>query len=120
MKTLKYLSASDVSRRLADKIGIPQEQVRALLQAQAELAYECAREGIEIPGLGVLVATDRAERQGVSSVGPNAGKKITLPAKTVLRFHVAEAARATAAGERPAPPNVFELELFPNAELEAH
>ena len=114
---MRYLSASEVAGRLAQKTGLTDEQVRALLQAQAELAYESAREGFQIPGLGVLIAVERS-REIIANFGPDAGKRTTLPAKTVLRFHVAEAARAAVSGEQPASANVFSLELFKDGNID--
>src|SRR5260221_3081457 len=107
---MHYLSASEVAGRLAQKTGLTSEQVRALLQAQAELAYESAREGFQIPGLGVLIAVDRRSREMIVNFGPDAGQRTNLPAKTVLKFHVAEAARAAATGEQPAPADVLNME----------
>src|SRR5215471_21444207 len=103
---MQYLSASEVAGRLAQKTGLTGEQVRAVLQAQAELAYDCCRKGFQIPGLGVLIAVDRPSREMIVNFGPDAGKRMIQPAKTVLRFHVAEVARAAASGEQPVPADV--------------
>jgi hypothetical protein len=66
----------------------------------------------------VLIAIERRSREMVMNFGPDAGKRVTQPAKTVLRFHVAETARAAASGEQPAPPDIFSVELFKDGNID--
>jgi hypothetical protein len=118
MKTVKYLNALDIADRLAAKTGLSIRQVCSLLQAQAEIGFESAREGFEIPGIGVLVAVDRPEREIIMHVGPNAGQRVTQPASITLRFYVSEVAKDVFTRNLKAPGNIFELELFKGGELE--
>jgi nucleoid DNA-binding protein len=66
------------------------EQVRAFLQAQAELASEQARADYPVPGIGVLQLTDRPARSMVMQFGPKEGQTVEIPAKKVLKFRVCQ------------------------------
>jgi len=99
--------------QLSKRSGVPIEQVRSLLQAQAELACEHAREGFPVPGLGVLKLFDFPGRTMVMRFGPDAGKEKTIAPKKRLKFWVSKEAKDVVFGNPAAMPNVFELEWFP-------
>lgn len=63
-----------------------------MLEALVELAYKEAKSAGEftIPGLGKLQKKHRAARMGRN---PATGESIQIPAKTVVKFRVAKAAK---------------------------
>jgi nucleoid DNA-binding protein len=89
----RRLSPVEIAQKLAEKAGITLEQAKATLVAQAELAYEHASEGFNIPGLGVLTLAVTTERKMVLRFGPKAGQEIVVPAKRKLKFHPSRVAR---------------------------
>ena len=77
---------------LAEKTGIAKKEVVAFMDALAELAYaEVKKEGeFVVPGFGKMVKAKRKAREGVN---PATGAKIQIPAKTVVKFRLAKAAK---------------------------
>ena len=53
-----------------------------------------------MPGLGKLVLANRPSRKMVMRFGPKAGQEITVPAKRVVKFRVAKAAKDAILGAR--------------------
>lgn len=88
----KGMSKSLVLSTLAEKTGHSRKDVAAMIEALVSLAYsEAKRTGeITIPGLGKLVKKNRAARMGRN---PATGEAIKIPAKTVVKFRVAKAAK---------------------------
>ena len=86
----KPLSKSKVIETIAEKAGVQKNDVKSVLDALAEVAYAEAKNGFTIPGIGKLVILDRKERQGRN---PSSGEPITIPAKRVLKFRIAKAAK---------------------------
>jgi DNA-binding protein HU-beta len=56
------------------------------------MAYKGAKDGFTIPGLGKLVVVSRKARMGRN---PATGAAIKIPAKKVLKFRIAKAAKDT-------------------------
>ena len=88
---------------VADKAGINKKQAATALEALVAIAYAGAKTGImlpgvgakgkngfTIPGLGKLVLVQRKAREGRN---PATGAKIKIPAKKVVKFRVAKAAK---------------------------
>ncbi len=86
----KPMTKSQIIASVAESSGIDKKQATAALEALATLAYENAGDGFTIPGLGKLVKVDRAARMGRN---PATGETIQIPAKTVLKFRIAKAAK---------------------------
>ena len=86
----KPMTKSQIIASVAEKSGIDKKQATAALEALATLAYENGGDGFSIPGLGKLVKVDRAARMGRN---PATGETIQIPAKTVLKFRIAKAAK---------------------------
>jgi DNA-binding protein HU-beta len=61
-----------------------------MLDALVSMAVRDAAEGFVIPGLGKLVKVERAARTGRN---PATGETLQIPAKTVLKFKIAKAAK---------------------------
>ena len=86
----KPMTKAQLIAALAEKADITKEQAKLVLEGLAELAYAGADAGFTIPGIGKLVKVDRAARMGRN---PATGETIEIPAKTVLKFRIAKAAK---------------------------
>ncbi len=94
------LTKSEVSRRLAEKVGITKRQSDEYLEALAQLAYDEAKNTFTIPGLGKLVLVERPSREATMPFGPRKGEKYTIPAKKVVKFRLSKAAKDAIVGEQ--------------------
>lgn len=81
---------SQIVAHLADKSGVTKKQVVEILSELVGLAYKEAKNGFTIPGLGKLVVVARKARIGRN---PATGAEIKIPAKKVLKFRIAKAAK---------------------------
>jgi len=81
---------SEIIAELAETVGVEKKQAEAMLETLVKIAYREASEGFTIPGLGKLVKVERAARVGRN---PATGATIQIPAKTVLKFKIAKAAK---------------------------
>lgn len=86
----KPLSKSQTAAALADKIGITKKQAVLALDTLAEMAYKNAKNSFTFPGVGKLVLVNRKARMGRN---PKTGEAIKIPAKKVVKFRVAKAAK---------------------------
>lgn len=88
----KGLTKSQVLNALAEKLGKTRKEVAEMLEVFVELAYKEAKSTGEftIPGLGKLLKKDRAARMGRN---PATGEQIHIPARTVVKFRIAKAAK---------------------------
>ncbi|WP_372808801.1 HU family DNA-binding protein [Pontiella sp.] len=84
------MTKSQIIAAVAEKADISKTQAKDALEALAALAYEGAADGFTIPGIGKLVKVERAARSGRN---PATGETIQIPAKTVLKFRIAKAAK---------------------------
>lgn len=81
---------SEIIAELAEASGVEKKQVAQMLETLAKMAVRDAAEGFVIPGLGKLVKVERKARLGRN---PATGASIQIPAKTVLKFKIAKAAK---------------------------
>ncbi|MCU0772294.1 MAG: HU family DNA-binding protein [Verrucomicrobia bacterium] len=86
----KALSKSQIAATLAEKVEITKKQSVQFLDELAALAYKQAKNSFTVPGLGKLVLVNRKARQGRN---PATGETIQIPAKRVVKFRVAKAAK---------------------------
>ncbi len=86
----KALSKSQTASALAEKVGISKKQAVQFLDELADLAYKNAKNTFTLPGLGKLVLVNRKARIGRN---PATGEQIQIPAKRVVKFRVAKAAK---------------------------
>jgi DNA-binding protein HU-beta len=93
----KALSKSQVAAAIADKNGITKRQAAEILDSIAELAYKNAKNTFTLPGLGKLVLVNRKARVGRN---PATGEQINIPAKRVVKFRVAKAAKDAILGAK--------------------
>ena len=93
----KALSKSDIASALAEKAEIAKKQAAAILDHLAELAYKNAKNTFTLPGIGKLVLVNRKARIGRN---PATGAEIKIPAKKVVKFRVAKAAKDAILGAK--------------------
>lgn len=86
------MTKSQILAALAEKTNISKKDVTLLMDTLTEMAYlEVKKSGeFTIPGVGKLVRVDRKARMGRN---PATGEEIKIPAKTVVKFRVAKAAK---------------------------
>jgi len=84
------MSKSAIAATLAEKVEITKKQAAMLLEELANLAYKEAKNSFVLPGLGKLVLRNRKARIGRN---PATGETIKIPAKKVVKFTVAKAAK---------------------------
>ena len=90
MPPKKALTKSQIVAALAEKNDLTKKQTVQVLESLCELAYKEAKNGFTIPGLGKLVVLNRKARMGRN---PATGAQIKIPAKRVLKFRIAKAAK---------------------------
>lgn len=86
----KALTKAQIVASLAETTGLSKKDVQGTLGALADLAYKEAKVGFTVPGLGKLVVVNRKARMGRN---PATGAQIKIPAKRVLKFRIAKAAK---------------------------
>ena len=86
----KPMTKSQVLTALAEELEITKKDAGVYVDALVGLAYKQAKLGFTIPGLGKLVVQDRKARMGRN---PATGETIKIPAKKVLKFRIAKAAK---------------------------
>lgn len=91
----KALTKSQVAEQVANRVGLTRKQATQVLAELAALAYREARNGFTIPGVGKLVLVNRKARMGRN---PRTGEPIQIPAKRVVRFRIAKAAKDSILG----------------------
>ena len=94
----KALTKSQTHAALAESVeGTSKKQIGQLMEALATLAYKQAKNSFTIPGIGKLVLVNRKARQGRN---PATGETIQIPAKKVVKFRVAKAAKDAILGAK--------------------
>jgi DNA-binding protein HU-beta len=89
---MSKMTKSQIMTALAEKTGLSKKEVVDFMEALTELAYNETKGSGEftLPGLGKMVKKHREARMGRN---PATGETIQIPAKTVLKFRVAKAAK---------------------------
>ena len=93
----KTLTKAQIITTLAEKNGLPKKQLAEILDSIVELAYKNAKNSFTLPGLGKLVLVNRKARMGRN---PATGATIKIPAKKVVKFRVAKAAKDAILGTK--------------------
>jgi DNA-binding protein HU-beta len=86
----KPKTKTQIIAALAEDTGLPKKDVITVIDSMVQMAYKEAKVGFTIPGLGKLVVVNRKARDGRN---PATGEKIRIPAKKVLKFRIAKAAK---------------------------
>src|SRR5262245_28365513 len=86
------MTQSRLIRVLAERAAIDNKTAKAFLDALSSSAIaEVKKSGVFVlPGIGRLVRVDRKARQGRN---PATGETIKIPAKKVVKFRIAKAAK---------------------------
>ncbi len=93
----KAMTKAKVADHLAGKMDVSKKQANMFLEHLANLAYREAKNSFTLPGIGKLVLVNRKARMGRN---PQTGEAIRIPAKRVVRFRVAKAAKDAILGGR--------------------
>jgi DNA-binding protein HU-beta len=93
----KSMTKSLIAEHMAGKTGLTKKAATQLLDDFAALAYREAKNIFTIPGLGKLVLVNRKARMGRN---PQTGATIKIPAKRVVKFRVAKAAKDAILGTK--------------------
>ncbi len=95
----KALTKSQIAATLAETVQMTKKQAVEVLNVVAELAYKQAKNSFTVPGIGKLVLVQRAARTMTMGFGPKKGQTINIPAKRVVKFRVAKAAKDAVLGK---------------------
>ena len=93
----RALTKSQIVGSVAETVGLTKTQAAQVLEALVALAYKNAKNSFTLPGLGKLVLVDRKARAGRN---PATGATIKIPAKRVVKFRVAKAAKDAILGKK--------------------
>jgi DNA-binding protein HU-beta len=93
----KPMTKSQISDHIAKKAEIKKVQAVMILDEIAKLAYKEAKNSFTLPGIGKIVLVQRKARKGRN---PQTGEAIKIPAKKVVKFRVAKAAKDAILGKK--------------------
>ncbi len=93
----KAMTKSQIADHLAQKVEIKKKTAVQFLEELAMLAYKEAKNSFTLPGVGKLVLVQRKARMGRN---PQTGEAIKIPAKKVVKFRVAKAAKDAILGKK--------------------
>ncbi len=95
----KAMTKSAIMAYLASKTGVSKKVASQVVDELVKLSYREAPNTFSIPGLGKLLLANRPPRQMVMRFGPKAGETIQVPAKRVVKFRIAKAAKEAILGK---------------------
>lgn len=86
------MTKGETLNALAEATGMSKKDAANFLDKMAELAYRQVKQSGEfiVPGFGKMVKVQRKARTGRN---PATGQTIQIPAKTVVKFRLAKAAK---------------------------
>ena len=93
----KAMTKTQFVAKVAEKASITKKAAADLVQFIADIAYKEAKNSFTFPGLGKLVLVNRKARMGHN---PATGEAIKIPAKKVVKFRVAKAAKDAILGKK--------------------
>ena len=93
----KAMTKSQIADHLSKKTMVTKKVATQFLEELASIAYKEAKNSFTIPGLGKLVLVNRKARMGRN---PATGEAIKIPAKRVVKFRVAKAAKDAILGKK--------------------
>ncbi len=93
----KAMTKTQLAARIAEKAGITKKLANDIMEDIASIAYKEAKNSFTLPGLGKLVLVQRKARVGRN---PGTGEAINIPAKKVVKFRVAKAAKDAILGKK--------------------
>lgn len=93
----KAMTKSQIADHLAGKAGVTKKTATEMLDNLATLAHKEAKNSFTMPGVGKLVLAHRKAR---TARNPQTGEPIKVPAKKVVKFRVAKAAKDAILGKK--------------------
>jgi DNA-binding protein HU-beta len=81
MAKVKPMTKSQIMTKVAETCGVTKKEVAGIVEAVVQLAYNEAKKGFTVPGLGKLVVVARKARWGRN---PATGEKIKIKAKDAI------------------------------------
>ena len=93
----KSMTKSQILDHLSKKTGTTKKFAGEFLDELVTLAHKEAKKSFVIPGLGKLVVVNRKKRMGRN---PATGESMVIPAKKVLKFRLAKAAKDAVLGKK--------------------
>ena len=84
------MSKSQLAAAVAEKAGLKKKQAAEILEYIADLVYKNAKNMFTLLGIGKFVLVNRKARLGRNLA---TGEPINIPAKRVVKFRVAKAAK---------------------------
>jgi DNA-binding protein HU-beta len=95
----KKLTKTQLTALLGEKTATSKKAAGEFLEILTQSAYTETKKNGEftLPGFGKLVKQKRKARTGIN---PKTGDKIKIPAKTVVKFRVAKAAKDSVLGTK--------------------
>ena len=94
-KVVKPMTKREIIDHLATKLEQPKKVAEQFVNEYTDLAYKQAKNSFTLPGLGKIVVERRKARKGRN---PATGEEIKIPAKKVLKFRIAKAAKDSILG----------------------
>lgn len=91
------MTKSQILNYIAESAEVSKKTAQQMLEALTSLAYKEAKKGFTLPGLGKLVLVNRKARTGRN---PMTGESIKIPAKKVVKFRIAKAAKDSILGAK--------------------
>jgi DNA-binding protein HU-beta len=91
------LTKSQMLGKLAEKTGVTKKAAGQFVEELVKLAYKEAKNSFTIPDLGKIVLVNRKARVGRN---PATGEQIQIPAKRVVKFRIAKAAKDAILGKK--------------------
>jgi DNA-binding protein HU-beta len=91
------MTKSQILNHIAESAEVSKKTAQQMLEALTSLAYKEAKKGFTLPGLGKLVLVNRKARTGRN---PMTGEAIKIPAKKVVKFRIAKAAKDSILGAK--------------------
>ena len=95
--TKSQIAAEVAEKASNEKVTITKKHAAEILELITQLAYKHAKNSFTLPGLGKLVLVNRKARIGRN---PATGAEIKIPAKKVVKFRVAKAAKDAILGAK--------------------
>ncbi|HMZ56188.1 MAG TPA: HU family DNA-binding protein [Nitrospira sp.] len=93
----KAMTKARIAEYLAENSNLTKKAATQILDDLAALAYKESKSGFKLPGLGMLVLKNRKARMGRN---PQTGEAIKIPAKRVVKFRLAKAAKDAILGKK--------------------
>ena len=93
----KAMTKTQIAEHLAKQVEIKKSQAAAILNELTALAYKEAKNSFTLPGIGKIVLVKSKARMGRN---PQTGASIKIPARKVVKFRVAKAAKDAILGQK--------------------